>query len=106
MPISRLFPDRFDVATVAEDTVDGRLAETVTIVDRDVPGRLLPRAPDDVLYDPAGKVVADADVLTHYPLGLGHAILIGDARHTVTGVGQTRRDARRIRFYSAPVRTG
>lgn len=106
MPFDDLLPDTFDVLEAAEAVVDGRLTETETVIARGVDGRLVWRDTDDVVYDPAGEIIIEADLLTRHRLALGNVLAFDDgSRFIVSGRPKLRRAAIDDHHTSAPVRS-
>lgn len=97
-----------DVVDPGTDTVtNGLLGSTESTVASDVPVWIEDRASTDVVFDEAGSVVIDADVVTVREITVGHRLDVADGRryvivgpaapkHTRRGLHHREYAARRI----------
>lgn len=107
MSFDRLLPNLGTVSTVSETVVDGRRQQTVSEVATGVRFRVVERAPADVIFDPEGEIVTDADLLTRHPVELGQIVALDDGRtFVISDRPNALQAARTVHHYAAPARTG
>jgi hypothetical protein len=94
-----------DVLGVADTVVGGLLTASETAVATGVAVWVSDRKPKDTVYDEAGTIIVDSDVLTMQALETGqHLVLTDGRRYVVTGAGAVKRGSSSVHHLKFPAR--